>query len=47
MEMNKGIGIFLYFVGKENEILFVNFENIKIVGMEIGLKLVVKKLSIG
>ena len=42
-ETNKGTGISLYSAGKENEISFVNFENIKIVGMETGLKLVAKK----
>lgn len=42
-ETNKGTGISLYSSGKENEISFVNFENIKVVGMETGLKLVAKK----
>ena len=46
-ETNKGTGISLYSAGKENEISFVNFENIKIVGMETGLKLVAKKTSTG
>ncbi|MDA2383454.1 hypothetical protein PDN41_17050 [Bacillus cereus] len=46
-ETNKGTGISLYSAGKENEISFVNFENIKIVGMENGLKLVAKKPSTG
>ncbi|HDR7206825.1 TPA: hypothetical protein QCW56_005472, partial [Bacillus cereus] len=46
-ETNKGTGISLYSAGKENEISFVNFENIKIVGMETGLKLVAKKPSTG
>lgn len=41
-ETNKGTGISLYSAGKENEISFVNFENIKVVGMETGLKLVAK-----
>lgn len=46
-ETNKGTGISLYSAGKENEISFVNFENIKVVGMETGLKLVAKKTSTG
>ncbi|PEY68018.1 hypothetical protein [Bacillus thuringiensis] len=46
-ETNKGTGISLYSAGKENEISFVNFENIKIVGMETGLKLVAKKPNTG
>ncbi|PES28084.1 hypothetical protein [Bacillus cereus] len=46
-ETNKGTGISLYSAGKENEISFVNFENIKVVGMETGLKLVAKKPSTG
>ncbi|HDR8118127.1 TPA: hypothetical protein QCY85_005801, partial [Bacillus cereus] len=46
-ETNKGTGISLYSAGKENEISFINFENIKIVGMETGLKLVAKKPSTG
>ncbi|PGZ01008.1 hypothetical protein COE30_25150 [Bacillus cereus] len=46
-ETNKGIGISLYSGGKENEISFINFENIKVAGMETGLKLVAKKPSAG
>lgn len=46
-ETNKGTGISLYSAGKENEISFVNFENIKIAGMETGLKLVAKKPNTG
>lgn len=46
-ETNKGTGISLYSAGKENEISFVNFENIKIAGMETGLKLVAKKTNTG
>ncbi|MDP7989249.1 hypothetical protein Q9B79_05445 [Bacillus sp. MHSD_36] len=46
-ETNKGTGISLYSAGKENEISFVNFENVKVVGMETGLKLVAKKPSSG
>lgn len=46
-ETNKGIGISLYSGGKENEISFINFDNIKVAGMETGLKLVAKKPSAG
>ncbi|PFD41964.1 hypothetical protein CN285_10765 [Bacillus cereus] len=46
-ETNKGTGISLYSGGKENEISFINFENIKVVGMEIGIKLVAKKPNSG
>ncbi|MFZ3195530.1 MAG: hypothetical protein WA181_04920, partial [Bacillus mycoides] len=46
-ETNKGTGISLYSGGKENEISFVNFENIKVAGMETGLKLVAKKPKAG
>ncbi|MED0963932.1 hypothetical protein [Bacillus paramycoides] len=46
-ETNKGTGISLYSGGKENEISFINFENIKVVGMENGIKLVAKKPSSG
>lgn len=46
-ETNKGTGIFLYSGGKENEISFINFENIKVVGMETGVKLVAKKPQSG
>lgn len=46
-ETNKDIGISLYSGGKENEISFINFENIKVVGMETGVKLVAKKPQSG
>ncbi|MGE7867611.1 hypothetical protein [Bacillus paramycoides] len=46
-ETNKGTGISLYSGGKENEISFINFENIKVVGMETGIKLVAKKPNSG
>ncbi|WP_242313664.1 hypothetical protein [Bacillus cereus group sp. BfR-BA-01355] len=46
-ETNKGTGISLYSGGKENEISFINFENIKVVGMETGVKLVAKKPQFG
>ncbi|MED1559246.1 hypothetical protein [Bacillus paramycoides] len=46
-ETNKGTGISLYSGGKENEISFINFENIKVVGMENGIKLVAKKPNSG
>ncbi|PKJ54044.1 hypothetical protein [Bacillus sp. SN10] len=46
-ETNKGTGISLYSGGKENEISFINFENIKVVGMETGVKLVAKKPQAG
>jgi len=46
-ETNKGTGISLYSGGKENEISFINFENIKVVGMETGVKLVAKKPQSG
>ena len=46
-ETNKGTGISLYSGGKENEISYINFENIKVVGMETGLKLVAKKPQSG
>ncbi|PFV83664.1 hypothetical protein COL05_07495 [Bacillus sp. AFS059628] len=46
-ETNKGTGISLYSAEKENEISFVNFENVKVVGMETGLKLIAKKPSSG
>ncbi|WP_242213369.1 hypothetical protein [Bacillus cereus group sp. BfR-BA-01383] len=46
-ETNKGIGISLYSGGNENEISFINFDNIKVAGMETGLKLVAKKPSAG
>ncbi|HDR7914518.1 TPA: hypothetical protein QCY05_003701 [Bacillus wiedmannii] len=46
-ETNKGTGISLYSGGKENEISFISFENIKIVGMDTGLKLVAKKPQSG
>lgn len=46
-ETNKGTGISLYAGGQENEISFINFENIKVVGMETGVKLVAKKPQFG
>ncbi|MGG0730276.1 hypothetical protein [Bacillus paramycoides] len=46
-ETNKGTGISLYSGGKEHEISFINFENIKVVGMENGIKLVAKKPNSG
>ncbi|MDA1904311.1 hypothetical protein PDK24_00575 [Bacillus cereus] len=46
-ETNKGTGISLYSGGKENEISFINFENIKVVGMETGVKLVAKRPQSG
>ncbi|HDR3937120.1 TPA: hypothetical protein QCO89_005447 [Bacillus anthracis] len=46
-ETNKGTGISLYSGGQENEISFINFENIKVVGMETGVKLVAKKPQFG
>ncbi|MCW9129455.1 hypothetical protein OF830_00330 [Bacillus paramycoides] len=46
-ETNKGTGFSLYSGGKENEISFINFENIKVVGMETGIKLVAKKPNSG
>ncbi|AJH80627.1 pectate lyase superfamily protein [Bacillus thuringiensis] len=46
-ETNKGTGISLYSGGQENEISFINFENIKVVGMETGVKLVAKKPQSG
>ncbi len=47
IETNKGTGISLYSGGQENEISFINFENIKVVGMETGVKLVAKKPQFG
>ncbi|MBP0828068.1 hypothetical protein J8K25_27255 [Bacillus anthracis] len=46
-ETNKGTGISLYSGGQENEISFINFENIKVVGVETGVKLVAKKPQFG
>ncbi|KON70191.1 hypothetical protein AKG34_16485 [Peribacillus butanolivorans] len=46
-ENNKGTGISLYAGGKEHEISFVNFENVKVVGMETGVKLIAEKPSSG
>ncbi len=46
-ETNKGTGISLYSGGKESEISFINFENVKVAGMETGLKLVAKKPNAG
>jgi hypothetical protein len=42
---HKGIGLSLYSGGAEHEISFVHFENIKIAGMKIGLKLVANRPS--
>lgn len=38
-ESNQGTGLFLYAGGKDHEISFVNFENIKVVGMQTGIKI--------
>ncbi|KFN03961.1 hypothetical protein D0U04_28020 [Bacillus clarus] len=46
-ERNRGTGIALYAGGKEHEISFVNFENVKVVGMENGLKLTANKPNSG
>ncbi|MGE7764376.1 hypothetical protein [Peribacillus sp. NPDC096540] len=46
-ESNQGTGISLYAGGKEHEISFVNFENVKIAGMETGVKLIAEKPSSG
>lgn len=46
-ETNKGTGISLYAGGKEHEISFVNFENVKVVGMKNGVKLKVDKPNSG
>ncbi|MFE4425934.1 hypothetical protein ACFRH9_02390 [Peribacillus butanolivorans] len=42
-ESNQGTGISLYAGGKEHEISFVNFENVKVAGMETGVKLIAEK----
>lgn len=46
-ESNLGTGISLYASGIEHEISFVNFENIKVTGMETGVKLVADKPTSG
>ncbi len=44
---HKGIGLSLFSGGAGHEISFVHFENIKIAGMKIGLKLVANRPSTG
>ncbi|MGD6957329.1 hypothetical protein ACQCVM_07005 [Rossellomorea aquimaris] len=44
---HKGIGLSLFSGGAGHEISFVHFENIKIAGMKIGLKLVANQPSTG
>nr|WP_205825384.1 hypothetical protein [Bacillus sp. RO1] len=44
---HKGIGLSLFSGGAGHEISFVNFENIKIAGMRIGIKLVASRPSSG
>ncbi|MGV2444997.1 UNVERIFIED_CONTAM: hypothetical protein FO527_12960 [Bacillus sp. ATCC 13368] len=46
-ESNQGTGISLYAGGKEHEISFVNFENVKVAGMETGVKLIAEEPSSG
>lgn len=46
-ESNKGTGLSLYAGGKEHEISFVNFENVKVAGMETGVKLIAEEPSSG
>ncbi|PKF89099.1 hypothetical protein CW306_07155 [Bacillus sp. BA3] len=46
-ESNQGTAISLYAGGKEHEISFVNFENVKVAGMETGVKLIAEKPSSG
>ncbi|HEK9099861.1 TPA: hypothetical protein SUB30_001127 [Bacillus pseudomycoides] len=46
-ETNKGTGISLYAGGREHEISFVNFENVKVVGMKNGVKLKVDRPNSG
>ncbi|MGX2960668.1 hypothetical protein JNUCC23_15545 [Peribacillus sp. JNUCC 23] len=46
-ESNQGTGVFLYAGGKEHEISFVNFENMKISGMETGVKFIAEKPASG
>jgi hypothetical protein len=46
-ESNQGTAISLYAGGKEHEISFVNFENVKVAGMEIGVKLIAEEPSSG
>lgn len=46
-ESHQGTGLSLYAGGKEHEISFVNFENIKVAGMKIGVKLMAEAPSSG
>ncbi|PAL14200.1 hypothetical protein [Peribacillus simplex] len=46
-ESNQGTAISLYAGGKEHEISFVNFENVKVAGMETGVKLIAEEPSSG
>lgn len=46
-ESNQGTGISLYAGGKEHEISFVNFENVKVAGMETGVKVIAEEPSSG
>ncbi|MFS0603727.1 hypothetical protein [Peribacillus frigoritolerans] len=46
-ESNQGTGVSLYAGGKEHEISFVNFENVKVAGMETGVKLIAEEPSSG
>ncbi|KMY51030.1 hypothetical protein [Peribacillus loiseleuriae] len=46
-ESNQGTGISLYAGGKKHEISFVNFENVKVSGMETGVKLIAEKPASG
>lgn len=46
-ESNQGTGISLYSGGEEHEISFVNFENVKVSGMETGVKLIANKPDSG
>lgn len=44
---HKGIGLSLYSGGPGHEISFIDFENIKVAGLKIGLKLVANRPSTG
>ncbi|MFS0668953.1 hypothetical protein AB1L12_13580 [Peribacillus frigoritolerans] len=46
-ESNQGTAISLYAGGKEHEISFVTFENVKVAGMETGVKLIAEEPSSG
>jgi hypothetical protein len=46
-ESNQGTAISLYAGGKEHEISFVNFENVKVAGMATGVKLIAEEPSSG